>query len=298
MPGMGSAVDERIGKTVAGKYLLVRVLGSGGMGTVYEARNAVFGKRVALKLIDARNDPTGELAERMRREARAAARIESDSIVQVFDVGDDPEHGIFLVMEYLLGEGLDARVALGVMDPQMAVFVAHRVAKVLARAHAAGIVHRDLKPANVFIVTREDGSTNVKLLDFGLAKVFEKGVTRLTQLGSIVGTPQYMSPEQARGVDDLDGRTDLWALGCILYECLAGRPVYPDLGNPHHTLLHVVENPPTPLATVAPWVHPVLVSLVDSLLVVDRDKRMRDAVTLVRHLEHAAPFVDGRISQT
>ena len=290
-------MDERIGKTVDGKYLLVRVIGSGGMGVVYEARNANFGKRVALKLIDPKNDLNGELAERMRREARAAARIESDSIVQVFDVGEDPELGIFLVMEYLLGEGLDRRVTQGAMDQQTAVFVAHRVARVLARAHAAGIVHRDLKPANVFIVTREDGSTNIKVLDFGLAKVFDKSVRRLTRFGTIVGTPQYMSPEQARGVDDLDGRTDLWSLGCILYECLAGRPVYPDLGAPHATLLHVVDNAPTPLATVAPWVHPVLVSLVDSLLAVDREQRMPDAVTLVRHLEHAAPFVDGRVSQ-
>jgi len=289
--------DKLVGQTIAGKYQLVRVVGSGGMGVVYEARNSLFGKRVALKLIDAKNDPSGELAERLRREARATARIESDSIVQVFDVGEDEEHGIFLVMEFLLGEGLDARTAKGAMDPQTAIFVAHRVAKVLARAHAAGIVHRDLKPANVFIVTREDGSTNVKVLDFGLAKVFDKNALRLTQMGAILGTPQYMSPEQARSVEDLDGRTDIWALGCILYECLAGQPVFPDLGSPHQTLMHVVEHAPQSLATVAPWVHPVLVSLVDMLLVVDREHRMRDMVTLVRHLEHAAPFVDGRISQ-
>lgn len=283
----GGGIRELAGKTIGGKYQLTRVLGGGGMGVVYEARNTRFGKRVALKLVDPEADDRAELVERLVREAKAAARIESDGLVQVLDVCDDEQFGTFIVMEYLLGEGLDARVARGPLDVPTAMWVAHRAARVLARAHAAGIVHRDLKPANIFLITREDGTMNVKILDFGLAKTSGPGTLRLTRQGAVLGTPQYMSPEQARGVDDLDARTDLWALGCILYECLSGKPAYPELNSYQETLLHMVSEKPVPVATLAPWVPPAVVHIVDKLIVHDRDRRMADCITLIRYLEHA-----------
>ncbi len=284
---MGGSRDLA-GKTVGGKYQLTRLLGGGGMGLVYEARNTRFGKRVALKLVDPEAHDRDELIERLVREAKAAARIESDGLVQVLDVCDDDEFGTFIVMEYLLGESLDSRVSRGPLDVGTAVWIAHRVARVLARAHAAGIIHRDLKPANIFLVTREDGTMNVKILDFGLAKTAVlSGGLRLTRQGAVLGTPQYMSPEQARGVDDLDARTDIWALGCILYECLAGRPAYPELNSYQETLLNMVTERPAPLASIAPWVPSALVSLIDQLIVHDRERRIADCITLIRHLEHA-----------
>jgi serine/threonine protein kinase len=283
----GGGIRDLAGKTIGGKYQLTRVLGGGGMGVVYEARNTRFGKRVALKLVDREADESGELIERLVREAKAAARIESDGLVQVLDVCDDEQLGTFLVMEYLLGEGLDARVGRGPLDVSTSMWIAHRVARVLARAHAAGIIHRDLKPANIFLVTREDGTMNVKILDFGLAKTSGPGTLRLTRQGAVLGTPQYMSPEQARGVDDLDARTDLWAVGCMLYECLCGRPAYPELNSYQETLLHMVTERPPPLTSIAPWVSPAVVSVVDKLIVHDRDQRISDCITLIRHLEHA-----------
>jgi len=280
-------IRELAGKTVGGKYQLTRVLGGGGMGIVYEARNLRFGKRVALKLVDPDADESGELVERLVREAKAAARIESDGLVQVLDVCDDEKFGTFIVMEYLLGEGLDTRLSRGPLDVGTATWVAHRVARVLARAHAAGIIHRDLKPANIFMVTREDGTLNVKILDFGLAKQNTPGTLRLTKQGAVLGTPQYMSPEQARGVDDLDARTDLWAVGCILYECLTGRPAYPELNSYQETLLHMVTEKPPPVHSIAPWVPPSVVSVVDKLIVHDRERRIPDCISLIRHLEQA-----------
>jgi serine/threonine-protein kinase len=284
------SVDPNLGRLVDGKFQLVRHLGGGGMGAVYEARNVKFGKRVAIKLIDNGADASGELTERLRREARAAARIESDGIVQVFDVGDDPELGTFLVMEYLLGEGLDARIVRGALPVMEAIDVVHRVARVLSRAHAAGILHRDLKPANIFLVTREDGTQHVKVLDFGLAKVLgDEANLRLTRAGSLLGTPAYMSPEQARGVEDLDHRTDLWSLGLIFYECLSGRPAYGAHANVQETLLQIVGHRPYPLASLAPWVPAPVVEVVEALIVHDRAQRLADGPTLIRRLNALRP---------
>jgi len=163
---------DALGATIAGKYRLRRRIGIGGMGTVYEAEHVELGKRVAIKIIDADGAMSAELVLRFKREARTASAVESENIVQVFDVGFDPEAGLFMVMEYLVGEDLEHRLRReGKLDVATAVHVAHQTARALAKAHASRVVHRDLKPANIFLTSTEDGALRVKVLDFGISKI-------------------------------------------------------------------------------------------------------------------------------
>jgi serine/threonine protein kinase len=199
------ALGQRIvGTIVAGKYRIRRVIGSGSMGIVCEAEHLEIGKRLAIKVIDASLAGMSDIAMRFRQEARAASLVESQHIVQVFDVGTDAELGLYLVMEYLTGEDLAARIARDKRLPtDTAVRLAVQVARGLAKAHEAGVVHRDLKPANIFLTEREDDEPLVKILDFGISKVIDasraESKLKLTRAGTVVGTPQYMSPEQAQG---------------------------------------------------------------------------------------------------
>lgn len=215
------------GAVIDGKYRIVRLCGRGGMGAVYEALNVAIGKRVALKFIDPNAATNHDAVQRFLREAQAASAAESQHIVQVFDVGEHPPGCPYIVMELLRGETLAARLAkLGRLPISEAVHVAVHTLRGLRRAHEMGIIHRDLKPENVFLVETDDDPIFAKLVDFGISKILrqhsEAGLDTLTREGVILGTPYYMSPEQAQAAPDLDGRTDLWAVGAILYECLAG----------------------------------------------------------------------------
>ena len=215
-----------VGATVAGKYRIERLLGRGGMGAVFAAQNTAIGKRVALKFLSAEAARDRDAARRFQREAQAASMIESEHIVQVFDSGTTDDGLPFLVMEHLSGEDLRAKLTrereLGVSE---AVAIALQVLRALVRAHAAGIIHRDLKPDNVFLCARDDGSMLVKLVDFGISKL-ERGTMseRLTRRGTVLGSAHYMSPEQAQASDDVDQRSDLYGVGAMLFEMLAGRP--------------------------------------------------------------------------
>jgi serine/threonine protein kinase len=188
-----------VGTTVAGKYRIRRVVGSGSMGIVCEAEHLEIGKRLAIKVIDTSLAGMSDIAMRFRQEARAASLVESQHIVQVFDVGTDDKLGLYLVMEYLTGEDLAAALARDKrFDVDDAVRIAVQVARGLAKAHEAGVVHRDLKPANIFLTEREDDDPLVKILDFGISKVIDasraESKLKLTRAGTVVGTPQYMSP--------------------------------------------------------------------------------------------------------
>ena len=222
------ATDDLVGKTV-GKYTLVRLLGVGGMGRVYEGVHGTIGKRAALKFID-HDSVTPEAIQRFQREAQAAGAIESAHIVEVYDVGETEDGHPYIVMELLRGEDLGHRLRrLGRLDLPEALRIIGQILRGLARAHDAGIVHRDLKPDNVFLVDRDDDSTFTKILDFGVSKIDKRsgGVTQtITREGVVLGTPIYMSPEQAQALPDVDARTDLWSVGAILFECLAGRPPF------------------------------------------------------------------------
>ncbi len=215
-----------VGSIVANRFELLRELGHGSMGTVWLADHLTLHVRCAVKFMtgEARRDP--EYATRFELEARAVARVNSPNVVRVLDY--DVHEGVpFIAMESLQGEDLGARIQrLGRLDAAATYKIVSEIAHGLAKAHAAGIVHRDLKPENVFLAQEDEGEI-AKLLDFGVAKLRDfdtgEGVVSSTQAGTLLGTPAYMSPEQARGVGEIDHRADLWSLAVIAFECLTGR---------------------------------------------------------------------------
>ncbi|HEX3770232.1 MAG TPA: serine/threonine-protein kinase, partial [Polyangiaceae bacterium] len=202
------------------------------MAAVYEAEHINIGKRVAVKVLAAELANSAIVIERFMREARAAASVKSPYIVEVYDSGRLEDGRPFIAMELLEGESLYDRMArVRLFDPDTTVRIISQVAKGLTKAHAIGIVHRDLKPENIHICKGEDGEEIAKILDFGLAKFYspvktDEKTARLTREGAVFGTPAYMSPEQVKGQGSVDQRADLWALGCMAFECLTGRPVW------------------------------------------------------------------------
>jgi serine/threonine-protein kinase len=212
------------GTILEGKYRVERLLGAGGMGSVWIAEHQLLGRQVAVKILDAsaKKDPTA--VQRFLREAQTAARLRSDHIVDVLDVGLLEGGTPFLVMELLEGETLAARIKrLGRLNQLEAASFVDQLLDGLGAAHAAGVIHRDIKPDNCFI-THKNGREHLKLLDFGISKVAgDPREMRMTKTGVVMGTPYYMAPEQARGSKDVDHRCDLYAAGAILYECVAGR---------------------------------------------------------------------------
>jgi serine/threonine-protein kinase len=287
-----------IGAVLAGKYEIRRLLGQGGMGAVYEGSHVEIGKRVAIKLLDRALSANEEVEARFRQEARVASRVESEHVVQVFDVGDDATWGLYMVMEVLVGEDLAARIEREpVVAVPTALEIGKQAARGLAKAHAAGVVHRDLKPGNIFLATRDDGGLVVKLVDFGISKIVEEAARPgLTKHGSAVGTPQYMSPEQAQGLA-VDGRSDLWSLGAVLYEILSGRCAYELLENYEQTIFSIVLRKPRPLSEIAPWVPPAVCALVERAMTHDLDGRVPDAATFARMCEEAQSALATEVSR-
>jgi eukaryotic-like serine/threonine-protein kinase len=291
---MAATYSSLVGLAVGGKYEIRRVIGAGGMGVVCEAMHLDLGKRVALKLIDKSMKESDAIIARFRREAKAAGRINSDHIVDVFDVNADARVGLYMVMEHLSGEDLQARLEKEKrIDTKTAVMIAHQIARGLAKAHEAGVIHRDLKPANVFLTMRDNGQLLVKLLDFGVSKILreETGDARITGTGTPIGTPLYMSPEQAEGKDDVDGRADIWSLGAVLYEALAGAAPFADRGSYHATIVGILTSRPKLLQDAAPWVPAELAKVVDAMLVHDRDARIPNAGAVTQRLLDAFPTV-------
>jgi serine/threonine-protein kinase len=289
-----------LGRMLAGRYRLQGILGEGGMAIVYEGEHVAIGKRVSIKIVQSLFANDDEIVSRFEREARSAGAVESEHIVHVFDVGADPELGLFLVMELLKGEDLGHVLARRhSLDPIFACGIVMQAALGLEKAHAAGIVHRDLKPANVFLVERDDGTTLVKLVDFGIAKVLreahdarfsKKGITRR---GTAIGTPQYMSPEQAQGLETVDQRTDVYSLGAVLFEAVAGRPYMEERATYEQTILQLISTPAPRLATVAPGVPPALDDLVADMLEHDLDRRVQDMRTVRDRLSAIYPELHG-----
>ena len=287
------------GTLIAGKYLIKRRIGAGGMGAVYEGEHVEIGKRVAIKVIESEHARSAELAARFRREARAASAVESEHIVQVFDVGQDDAVGLYMVMELLVGEDLASRLenAGGRIPVDEAVTLIAQAGRALGKAHAAGVVHRDLKPANLFLTTREDGSTSVKILDFGISKLVRPepaertasgGKTSLlTREGAVMGTPMYMSPEQAQGLP-VDARSDVWSLASVLYEALAGRTAYEARDTYEQMIVQIVTKKPSPIEEVAPWVPAPIARVIEAALAHDLDARTSDAAVFAKSLAAAA----------
>ena len=218
------------GETLAGKYLVERVLASGGMGVVVAAQHNQLDERVAIKFLIPEALQNRDTVERFAREAKAAVRIKSEHVARVLDVGEIPGGSPYIVMEFLEGEDLEEYVARRGRAPiEEAVGFVLQASEAIAEAHALGIVHRDLKPGNLFLTTRADGSTCTKVLDFGISKVdprLSKNQAALTSATAVLGSPLYMAPEQMRSARDADSRSDLWSLGMILYELLTGTAAF------------------------------------------------------------------------
>jgi serine/threonine-protein kinase len=222
----GEPACSRAGEILSGKYRLERELGRGAMGTVWAAQHLTLGQRVAIKLIAAEHAQAAEARVRFSTEAKAAARLKSRHVVQVYDDGETAEGTPYIVMEYLEGETLEARLdrerELPLVD---AVRITAQVARGLARAHAQGVVHRDLKPGNIFLARNDEDDLGwtAKVLDFGIAKVDEPTSLSTTKTGALLGTPLFMSPEQVRGASRVDARSDLYSLGVCFYNMVTGR---------------------------------------------------------------------------
>ncbi|MFL5271237.1 MAG: serine/threonine-protein kinase, partial [Anaeromyxobacteraceae bacterium] len=212
--------ESLVGTTLDGRYRLAAHLASGGMGAIYRAEHVYMRKELALKLLRPDLSSLPDIAERFRRESEIAAALEHDNIVRVTDFGRSPEGWLFLAMELLEGESLFERLRRsGPMMPEEAVQILVQVCSGLEAAHARGVVHRDLKPENIFLTARPAGG--VKILDFGIAKLTDPRIASDTQVGVVVGTPEYLSPEQALG-GAIDARADLYAVGLIAWRMLAG----------------------------------------------------------------------------
>ena len=232
-----------IGETLGDAYRVVRLMGEGAMGGIFEARQLRLDKRVAIKVLARELAANGEALLRFHREAEITSQLGHPHIINVFDFGTTDNGQPYLVMEYLEGEDLAYKLQRkGALSLTVTVRIIKQVASALAETHAKGVVHRDLKPANVFIV-RVQGEDFAKVLDFGISKV-RAASTALTNASTLMGTPMYMAPEQAKGDIELDHLTDQWALACIAFEMLAGRP--PFVGDDTAALLYQVvhEEPP------------------------------------------------------
>src|SRR3954466_1468892 len=243
---------DLVGTVLGGSYRITRLIGQGGMGAVYEGVQVRLERRVAIKLMARELSANAEAIARFRREAEVTSQLGHPHIVQVFDFGEAPGGEPYLVMEYLEGEDLEKRLQrVGRLPVGAASHIVRQVASALSATHAKGIVHRDLKPANVFLLSVEGETDFVKGVDFGISKV-RSATTKLTAALAVMGTPNYMAPEQAAGrVNDIDARTDQWALACIAYELLAGRP--PFVGEHVASLLYqVIIKAPAPLAEMNP----------------------------------------------
>jgi serine/threonine-protein kinase len=259
------APDPLIGRTIAGKFAVERKLGQGAMGAVYRARQIALDKVVANKVLHGERANDASYAERFRREAKAASRLDHPNSIRVFDFGQEPDGLLYLAMEY--AEGRDLRALLPEIWPLPTAAVADIVAQILAAlavAHDLGVLHRDLKPENVMVVRAlgDDGAPVdvVKVCDFGIAKIIEapraSGSGRRTTEGFIVGTPEYMSPEQARG-EAIDGRSDLYSVGVVLYELLTGQAPF-DGDAPLSIVLKHLSEAPVPPSTLRPGVDAAL----------------------------------------
>lgn len=269
------------GDIIDGKYRIVRLLGEGGMGAVYEGENVRIHRKVAIKVLHAGVAENEDAVQRFEREAQAAGRIGSEHITEVLDLGNLPDGDRFMVMEYLEGDELSNRIRQkGKLTAEETYKIAYQILEGLKAAHGAGIIHRDLKPDNVYLLKAKRGTEDfVKILDFGISKFSalsgESGFS-MTRTGAVMGTPYYMSPEQAKGAKGMDARADLYSVGVILYECLTGQvPFNADTFN--ELLFKIVLETPPPLEQLVPELDPNFSSLVTKSMAREPAHRFQSA---------------------
>jgi serine/threonine protein kinase len=276
----------REGDVIAGKYRVEKVLGAGGMGVVVAAHHLQLDEKVAIKFLLPETLADPEMVARFAREARAAVKIKSDHVARIIDVGTLDNGAPYTVMEFLDGTDLAARIRNhGPLPIELAVDFVLQASEAVAEAHALGIVHRDLKPANLFVIRRPDGLA-IKVLDFGISKLTGSAAASnaaMTRTVGPMGSPLYMSPEQMHSASSVDSRTDIWALGVVLYEALAGVPPFRGSTLPE-VCAKILSTAPVPLVRLRPDVPPALDAVVHKCLEKDREVRFRDIA------EMAAPL--------
>ncbi|HVZ74250.1 MAG TPA: serine/threonine-protein kinase [Polyangia bacterium] len=264
--------------TTVGNYKVTKLLGEGGMGMVYLGEHPVIGRKVAIKVLHAALAADKDIVARFFTEARAIHMIGHPNIVEILDFGQTPDGQPYFIMEYLTGEALSERVARGPMPTDDVAVIADQMCRALTAAHNKGIVHRDLKPHNVQILDKSEdrgGELVVKILDFGVAKILaapDGSQSVKTRTGSLMGTPLYMSPEQCKGAGLLDHRTDIYSLGVMLFEMIAGRPPFVAEGIGELFAKHMLEEPP-PLTDFAPNTPPSMAAAIMKSLNKELDDR-------------------------
>jgi serine/threonine-protein kinase len=280
----------RPGTVLAGKYRIERVLGQGGMGVVVAAEHLQLAQRVALKFLLPEACSNGQAVARFLREARAAVQIQSEHVARVSDVGQLETGAPYMVMEFLQGSDLGAVLAArGPLPVPEAVDYVLQAGEAIAEAHSLGIVHRDLKPANLFLTQRRDGSPLVKVLDFGISKATQADAgMNLTATSAVMGSPYYMSPEQVRSAKDVDARADIWALGVILQELVAGSP--PFVAETASALFaSIIADTPASVRVARPDLPVALEQLIARCLEKDRNRRFANMAELAFALGPFAP---------
>ncbi len=281
--------EERIGSTIGGKYRIDRILAAGGMGTVFAGVHEWTHRPVAVKVLNYEHARDPEIVRRFLQEARAAAQLKHPNVVDVLDMGQEPDGSVYLVLELLEGETLKARMRQGPLELGETAEVLGPIMRALATAHRKGVVHRDLKPDNIFLTYDESGQLVPKLLDFGIAKV-GSGDSSSTRTGTMVGTPHFMAPEQVRGERDVGPAADVWSMGVVLYACLSGRLPF-DSDSTAAVLAKVSTERPPPLLAVAPHLPPELGELVDRAMQPRAADRFHDIGEMLAALSAAvAPY--------
>jgi serine/threonine-protein kinase len=289
-------MDLAIGTVLGDAYEIVRPIGIGGMGAIYEAAQIRTRKRVAVKMMSKELAAHPEALARFRREVKVTTELAHPHIIDVLDFGTSPEGQPYLVMEYLDGEDLEQRLErVGRLQPRTAAEVVTQLASALAVAHQEGVVHRDLKPGNVFLLRVPGDAVFVKVVDFGISKVLKAATTKLTMARQVVGTPEFMSPEQAAGrVDWVDHRSDQWALACLAWHMLSGRlPFWQS--EVADILTQVIQGEPTPLdAEHAGFVSPAVDKVLRRALSKRREDRYPTITAFGRAFEAAVGEAPAR----
>jgi serine/threonine-protein kinase len=279
-----------VGDVIANKYEVTGLLGSGGMGYVISARHTDLGEMVALKFLRPEALAHPELVERFAREARAAAKIRSEHVANVFDVGTLPDGTPYIVMEHLAGKDLaDHLHQEGALPISLAVEYIMQACEALAAAHAHGIVHRDIKPENLFLTRQAQGMEIIKILDFGISKIaLPRGKRALVRTQMALGSPVYMSPEQIRSSEHVDARSDIWAIGCVLFELLTGVTAF-DEPSLLELSAAILEREPVPLLTLRPDASQELEDVLLRCLAKNPDDRYQNVADLAIALYPFAP---------